>query len=144
MAHRKLYLSAEVTSGDVKLSLNAESQDNTWELTQNVDVTANGLIICQTGMYYVYNSVQFRTKEYVKKQTVYFYMRQTNKQHTSHVLLRNLHTVAENLSVDRETGFSGGVFHLDEGDVIEVFVSGQGLVETGRNTTYIGLVRLVH
>ncbi|XP_059160929.1 CD40 ligand-like isoform X3 [Physella acuta] len=113
-----------------------------------VDITQEGIKILFSGFYFIYSNVNFKPN--TTQSSTYFtyqwfqYVRRhsANNPVLSGVLLRTVHTTCDNCTNSQETAYTGGVFYLQTGDLIEVCVSGQGLVDFGPEQTYLGLFLL--
>ncbi|XP_059146813.1 CD40 ligand-like [Physella acuta] len=114
-----------------------------------VDITQEGINILFSGLYFIYSNVNFNpnttwSSTYFTYQTWFQYVRRhsANNPVLSGVLLRTVHTTCDNCTNSQETAYTGGVFYLQTGDLIQVCVSGQGLVDFGPEQTYLGLFLL--
>ncbi|XP_059158160.1 uncharacterized protein LOC131942349 isoform X2 [Physella acuta] len=131
------------------LELNEQATDNIHQHATGVNITREGIKILYPGVYYIYSNVNFKpnSTRYTAEfhyQTWFQYIsrRSATSPVLSGVLLRTVHTCCSNCTGSRETAYTGGVFSLQTGDVIQVCVSGQGLVDFGTGLTYLGLYLL--
>ncbi|XP_059169300.1 uncharacterized protein LOC131951046 [Physella acuta] len=114
-----------------------------------VNITQEGIKIVFSGLYYIYSNINFtpnttRSSSDFTYQTWFQYVHR----HSAHspvlsgVLLRTVHTTCANCTHSQETANTGGIFNLQTGDLIQVSVSGQGLVDFGQGQTSLGLFLL--
>ncbi|KAK0062128.1 tumor necrosis factor ligand superfamily member 6 [Biomphalaria pfeifferi] len=127
----------------VRIKIN--SQDH----ARGVTVDNDGLVILHSGLYYVYASVYFKpnSTEYSSNfayQTwfQYIYRMRPNSPAHSTVLTRVVHTCCLNCTNSQNTAYSAGVFYLEAGDMLQVCLTGQGLIAFDARSTYLGLFML--
>ncbi|CAL1540024.1 unnamed protein product [Lymnaea stagnalis] len=100
----------------------------------------HGLVIQYTGMYYIYSSIRFISAKLDTQLKTYT----THVQHISPYDRSNTILLKAEYSGSKtfqESTFTGGVFFLHAGDVIQVCVSDPGVVEISEST-YAGLIML--
>ncbi|XP_055872973.1 uncharacterized protein LOC106062944 isoform X2 [Biomphalaria glabrata] len=112
-------------------------------------VSVGGIKILSTGLYYVYSSITYKLTDVscldLTFQTWFHYVQKTStgEYPTNGVLLRTVHTCSDQqLSGSGESKFIGGVFYLEEGDIISALCSGLNLVMGGNDRSFIGLFML--
>ncbi|KAH9499664.1 hypothetical protein Btru_074372 [Bulinus truncatus] len=93
------------------------------------------------GLYYVYNSVTFKSNITQPRKTLFSYVHRVspNSPSNSGVLLRSALSCENCLGIS-ETSYTGGVFYLQEGDIIQVCISQQATFDN--ESTYVGLFLL--
>ncbi|CAL1533810.1 unnamed protein product [Lymnaea stagnalis] len=117
---------------------------------RGIHVGDNGIHILYSGLYYIYSKVDFKTNTTKPSsefayQTWFHYVHRIspNSPMNSGVLLRTVFTACPFCNRIDESGFTGGIFHLQAGDKIQVCFSGQGFIDYEPNTSFLGLFMLV-
>ncbi|GFO48327.1 tumor necrosis factor ligand superfamily member 6 [Plakobranchus ocellatus] len=115
---------------------------------RGVEISKTGLKILYGGLYYVYTSIQFRSRsprpcqEFPYKASASYVMRYNANQRGLDPLLKASYTCCETCTSVQETRFVGGLFVLNPGDEIQVSVSGYELVAFNAYSSFLGLVML--
>lgn len=136
---------------DKKLVLTNFSKENEppLEHARGVDVRDQSLRILHSGLYFVYSSIHFQPtpnhpcKDF-KFQTWGHYVEKIvpNYPGRSGCILKTSHTCCDQCINDSETSFTSGVFQLQAGDIIQILVSGYGLVYFKSESSFAGLMML--
>ncbi|XP_059160776.1 uncharacterized protein LOC131944254 [Physella acuta] len=133
------------------LELNEQATDNIHQHATGVNITREGINIIYPGLYFVYSSVNFKPNStrfsadfHYQTWFQYISRRSATSPVLSGVLLRTVHTCCSNCTGSQETAYTGAVFHLRTGDLIQMSVSGQGLIEFSAGASYLGLYMLHH
>ncbi|XP_059158153.1 uncharacterized protein LOC131942348 isoform X2 [Physella acuta] len=131
------------------LELNEQATDNIHQHATGVNITREGIKIIIAGVYYIYSNVNFKPNStrysadfHYQTWFQYISRRSATSPVLSGVLLRTVHTCCSNCTGSQETAYTGGVFYLQAGDVIQISVSGQGLLDFGNEMTCLGLYLL--
>ncbi|KAH9507614.1 hypothetical protein Btru_051604 [Bulinus truncatus] len=132
----------EIIHSDVHLVSFNETENETGEIVKQIKIIKDGLQIIFPGMYYVYSSVKFQTKEkQTENQALHqFVFRERRKKCDR--LLKSTHTLCRECSESKDTAFTGGVFYLLKGDVIRVLISEQGLKDYSVENSFLGALLL--
>ncbi|XP_059148926.1 tumor necrosis factor ligand superfamily member 6-like [Physella acuta] len=119
------------------------------EHERGVEILKDGIRIIHPGLYYVYSSIHFRPEsahpcKNFKYQTWGHYVEKISPNNPAQTgcLLKTAHTCCDACTMDEETSYTGGVFHLESGDVIRIVISGYGLVYFRQQTSFAGLMML--
>ncbi|XP_059160769.1 uncharacterized protein LOC131944248 [Physella acuta] len=131
------------------LELNEQATDNIHQHATGVNITRKGIKILVSGLYFVYSSVNFKPNStrfsadfHYQTWFQYISRRSATSPVLSGVLLRTVHTCCSNCTGTQETAYTGGFFYLLKDDVIQMIVSGQGLIDVGPGVSYLGLFLL--
>ncbi|RUS75035.1 hypothetical protein EGW08_017216 [Elysia chlorotica] len=115
---------------------------------RGVNLTKHGLKIVHGGLYYVYSSIKFRPhtsapcREFEYQTFNAFVEKVSLRRRGSQNILQFSHTCCDDCMKIQETGYTGGVFVLDPGDVVRVRVTGFRLVHFEAETSFMGLAML--
>ncbi|CAL1540014.1 unnamed protein product [Lymnaea stagnalis] len=93
-------------------------------------------------MYYLYSSINFvltKQSSHTSSYSTSVYLSRPRRPSDTGALLKSTHTGGQQ---SQETLFTGGVFHLQAGDLIQVCVSGRDIVNFKSDSTYTGLIML--
>ncbi|KAH9503037.1 hypothetical protein Btru_075788 [Bulinus truncatus] len=137
------------------MSISSRATDHfTLSFDQNIDnplvehvrgarVSTEGIHLDYAGTFYVYLSLNFKANSSANIQTFFAYLHRIspNSPSKSGVLMRSAYSCA-NCTNATETRFTGGVFHLQQGDIIQVCLSEQNAVEFLDDSTFTGLFLL--
>ncbi|XP_059173852.1 uncharacterized protein LOC131954289 [Physella acuta] len=129
--------------------LGSHSNVSLSEHSRGIKVLDDALEIFYEGFYFVYSNVNFKanssrfSSEFIYQTWFQYVSRNCARiPMMSGVLLRTVHTVCHNCTLNQETAFTGGVFYLLQGDTIQVVFSGQGIAQFNTVESYIGLVMI--
>ncbi|CAL1543987.1 unnamed protein product [Lymnaea stagnalis] len=116
---------------------------------RGVVIQHDGILILFEGLYYIYSGVNFRpnstlpSSEFPYQTWIHYVLRQSpNSPLNSNVLLRSVLTICPNCTNSQETAYTGGIFYLSEGDIIQGTLSGQGTVQYNKQSSLLGLFML--
>ncbi|CAL1540022.1 unnamed protein product [Lymnaea stagnalis] len=112
------------------------------EHTNGVDVTPSSMRIIHSGMYYLYSSIKFTLRKQSSEPSSFstsVHLWRPGSPADNGELLKSTHTGGRQI---QETVFTGGVFHLQAGDLLQVCVSGRDIVNFKSDSTYTGLILL--
>ncbi|KAH9495329.1 hypothetical protein Btru_017436 [Bulinus truncatus] len=125
--------------------------DNDNSHARGVRVENEGIEILISGVYYVYSSISYHkntAKERSTYQTLYHFVNQTHQHHQpkSTPLLRSVFNRCPDCSDGKDSGYTGGIFHLSADDLIQVSISGQGVLgpNTIQGSSFLGLYMLAN
>uniref|UniRef100_A0A0B6ZDT1 THD domain-containing protein n=1 Tax=Arion vulgaris TaxID=1028688 RepID=A0A0B6ZDT1_9EUPU len=126
-----------------------QDNDDLVEHSRGVDVQVGGLHILTSGQYLIYSSIHFKPNSALPCKTFklqiwghYIEKITPNDPAVSGCLLKTAHTCCDECARDDQTSFTSGVFYLKKGDIVRVLISGHGLVDFNRKSSYAGLVML--
>ncbi|KAH9489711.1 hypothetical protein Btru_036422 [Bulinus truncatus] len=135
----------DMNRGHFTILFNKEIIDKRTEHVRGLEITRKGLLIHYTGLYYIYSSVSFRSDSVTMGETKQLFIHRIslNQPWNSGVLLRSLYTPCAKCANLQESSFTGGIFHLQQGDLIQLCLSSpDNLNLDNSSTSYIGLFML--
>ncbi|XP_059165892.1 uncharacterized protein LOC131948332 [Physella acuta] len=134
---------------DVRNVLKLTQADSNRNHVRGVKFTEDGLIIQRSGIYFVYSNLNFKpcskksTSEFTYQTWFHYVHREhNNNPMKSGVLLRSVYTSCSNCTGVESTSYSGGLFHLEPGDLIQVSLTGRGLLGMNGTSSDLGLYLL--
>ncbi|CAL1531442.1 unnamed protein product [Lymnaea stagnalis] len=139
---RSRYLNHEVAK------FNSTLVSYPYEHVRGLDVGHNGIVLKFTGLYYIYSSIHSKPSNAcqsmeLSRKTNFHYVHRispNNPMYTG-MLLRSVYTCSDNDGLSGDTLFTGGIFYLNEGDVIQVCFSDSQTVDFDYSS-YFGLFML--
>lgn len=131
----------------VTLIMNATHHEE-MEHIRGVNVSELGYEIVHSGLYHVYSSIRFKPdsghpcSEYMFQTWEQTVIKTPSSGAEEETILRSLYTCCDHCTNVKETSYAGGAFRLQPGDKIKVTVSGHGLVDYRRDSSFFGLTML--
>ncbi|KAH9519048.1 hypothetical protein Btru_009000 [Bulinus truncatus] len=147
-AHKKLFMSKEshdISDTHKVLHIDPTFNDNVVEHARGVGLIPTGIIIHHPGIYFVYSSILFQLGQVLSTHpTAFHYTHRVspNNPSSSGVLLRTAFTADPNSVKNNESTFSGGVFYLLSGDIIQNCVSIHNSSTIDEDSSFTGLTML--
>ncbi|BFZ20674.1 hypothetical protein BsWGS_23713 [Bradybaena similaris] len=130
--------------------LDPNYNDPLTEHAHGVTVLETALEVRHSGVYYVYFSVNLAPRPHdrlhhsVENWSQYVHRTRPNSPANSGLLLETSHTSCSDCRNHQESAFAGGTFALKKGDLIQVCISGLGLVQFRKESSFLGIIRLSH
>ncbi|KAK0042442.1 tumor necrosis factor ligand superfamily member 6 [Biomphalaria pfeifferi] len=129
----------EIQNGNFMLVNFNLNQKKDVEVVKHIRVTNDGLEIIFSGIYYVYSSFKYQSSKgkFKDLQTLHQFVYRERRQRCD-CLLKTTHTVCQDCQDSKDTAFTGGVFHLRQGDILRVISSEQDTLQFNNEDSYLG------
>ncbi|CAL1546476.1 unnamed protein product [Lymnaea stagnalis] len=155
--HLLVTVLANLTDGQGAVSWHRKSIihsdiEDDYEHLRGVHVSDDSLVLDHTGLYYVYSNIQlkpvssnktsgYRMRESLASKSWFHYVSRMspNSPVNTGVLMRTVQTLSSDAQRGQESVFTGGIFHLQQGDMIYASFSEEMVVDFDNRSTFLGL-----